>query len=122
MNAQIKAWISFAVPTGLEAAFFVAWKGFDIQAAGNVLMFWIWFMSILVTLASIVVDPLPPKAYSSVRAVLAAISILALAGSLAWFGHFVTAAIYVFGQLCAWSYVERGRKKGNESAEVKGAR
>lgn len=111
MNAQIKAWISFVVVTGLEAAFFVAWKGFGIPAAGNVFMFWIWFMTVLVTLAYLVADPIPPKAYSQPRIVLSALSVLALTGALAWFGHFITAAFYVFGQICAWSYVERGRKK-----------
>ncbi|VVE82870.1 hypothetical protein [Pandoraea sputorum] len=115
MSEQQKSWVSFFLTTSLEAAFFVAWKGFDVQAAGNVLMFWIWFISILVILAYFATTPQTPKAYSGARTVLSVISMIAITGALAWFGHFVTAAFYIFGQICAWDYIKRGRKNARDA-------
>lgn len=111
MSEQTKAWTLFGVTKTLEVGFLVAWKGFDISAAGNVFLFWVWFVSIACLLAWHLTDPDANRAYSPSRSAMSVMSAFAITGVLAWFGYFGTAAFYIFGQLCAQEYEERRNKK-----------
>lgn len=118
MKAQIKAWLSFFAFTSAEAGFFVAWKGLSIEAAGNVLLFWIWFISILGVCMLFVSKSPQPRSQSTLRTALEAISSVLMAISLAWYGLFVTAAFYVLGQIGIWSFAHTSpRIAGGASGE-----
>ncbi|SMG01049.1 hypothetical protein [Burkholderia singularis] len=88
--------------TALEGAAFVAWKGFGIDAAGNVLMFWLSFISVIgiLLLAALPRDfgPQSDVPKSAFRRSVESISTIAMIAALAWYGHFVMAGFYVLGQ------------------------
>ncbi|WP_261526131.1 hypothetical protein [Burkholderia multivorans] len=102
MSKSTRAWLASIAVMALEAAAFIAWKRFGINAAGNVLLFWLWFLAVTGVLVLVFL----PRDYerknaapkSALRTAMSIASTVSMIAALAWFGHFVVAAFYTLGQ------------------------
>jgi hypothetical protein len=91
-------WSWTIVTNGLQVAAFVAWKGYDIEQAGNVLLFLVWLVAVI-GIASLFTHsskPAAPPAPKS-RWTIGFATAISTCAALVWFGYFVTASFYLIG-------------------------
>lgn len=82
-----------------QLAALVAWKFYGIEAAGNLLLFWVWFFAIVGIMAFFLPAQSPAAPKSRVRRFFSTFTCGVLLVALAWYGHFVSAAFFVLGWL-----------------------
>lgn len=102
MRNPVARWSVWLTTTVITFVCLYAWKVRGIDPAGNLFLFWMWFVAAVGCILLLI-----PRKYAAktTHPKIPSLQICDLAteiilvGLLAWFGHFVLAAVYVVGLL-----------------------
>lgn len=81
------------------AALFIAWQVFEVQGAGNLLLFIIWALSMICILASLAAPTEPAEERSAAHAAWSTASDVLFIAAFAWVGYILTAVVYLLAAL-----------------------
>jgi uncharacterized membrane protein len=104
---RLTRWLTSLAINFALAGLFYLWKFHGLDAAGNVVMFWLWLMVI----AGILMAFVPPNIQSaprirSLERINVAWGVVVLAVLVA-FAHFILASFYLLSMLCIAVYRDR---------------
>ncbi|PUA16842.1 hypothetical protein C7W93_22945 [Glaciimonas sp. PCH181] len=95
---QVRRWLFAITSSSICIALLYAWKLQNINVAGNLLLFWLWFISAAFIAVLFVPEELAkiPRCSKNFARFNLCISLL-MTFAMVWFGHFLTAGFYMLG-------------------------
>lgn len=114
VNTLCKRWFCSMTITSASFILLYLWKIEGMNAAGNLLLFWLWLGVVLWTWVVFFgdgTDNFSPRVKSlDSFHVLTSIMLIA---ALVWFDHFVTASFYTWGLMARSAYVSRCQQRSS---------
>lgn len=94
----MRSWIAAISIDSFVAGMFVLWKGYGMEGAGNVVIFFAWILTICLILDGLFISAKKPKMPRSEWGIYYhAITELALISALVWYGFSLLPALRFFG-------------------------
>lgn len=116
-----QSWLKTITMRALMVGAMVAWKGYGIENAGNLLVFLIWLGSSIAVIAAFsdAKDIIP--VLTDKQKTFNELFRMAILFSLAWYGHFGLAAVHLIGVMCAMAYQSKFDANGVPLVKAGGA-